>query len=49
MYDGKPAKVELRYLVNPDNTFQFTGGSLNGVEQNLLFMAQFAGQPFVDY
>ena len=49
MYDGKLSKVELRYLVNPDNTFQLTGGSLDGVEQNLLFIAMFAGQPFTDY
>lgn len=49
MYDGKLAKVELRYLLNRDNTFQLSGGSLDGVEQNLLFMAQFAGQPFMEY
>ena len=49
MYDGKLTKVELRYLLNKDNTFQLSGGSLDGVEQNLLIMAQFAGQPFVDY
>lgn len=48
-YDGKPATVELLYIRNQDNTFQLAGGSLDGVEKNLLFMAQFAGQPFVDY
>ena len=49
MYDGKLAKVELRYLLNRDNTFQLAGGSLDGVEQNLLFLAPFAAQPFIAY
>ncbi len=48
-YDGKPTTVEFRYVLNKDNTFQLTGGSINGVEQNLLILAQLSVQPFVDY
>ena len=48
-YEGKQTTVELRYVINEDNTFQLAGGTVNGVEQNLLVLAQFSANPFSEY
>lgn len=48
-YDGKPANVELRFQLNSDNTFNLIGGSINGVEQNLLVLSVLNSTPFEEY
>ena len=48
-YDNKPVTIEMRYVLNSDNTFQLAGGTLNGEEQNLLFLTQFMSNPFISY
>lgn len=48
-YDGKPASVELRFQLNSDNTFNLIGGSINGVEQNILVLAMLNSTPFEEY